>query len=184
MRPGTVLDVGCGEGADAVWLALAGWTVTAVDPSVVALERAEAAAAAAGVDITFVHAGLQTMPGGPGRHDLVSAQYAALRHDPDDTAIHALLDAVAPGGTLLAVHHDDFDPNHRNGHEHGHDDAHTGGEHDEERIDPADFVMPDDVVAHLDDGWDVEVHEVRERPGPLPGDAHHVRDVVLRARRR
>ncbi len=62
LPPGTALDVGCGEGADAIWLARQGWQVTAVDPSRVALDRAQAAAQAAGVEITWVHAGLLEMP--------------------------------------------------------------------------------------------------------------------------
>lgn len=49
--PGRALDVGCGEGADAIWLAAAGWQVTGVDVSDVALERAAAAAGDAGVTV-------------------------------------------------------------------------------------------------------------------------------------
>jgi 2-polyprenyl-3-methyl-5-hydroxy-6-metoxy-1,4-benzoquinol methylase len=114
--PGTALDIGCGEGADAIWLATRGWWVTAVDPSAVALDRAEVAARSAGVDVTWVHAGLLDMTGGPGVHDLVSAQYPVLRRDEDETAIQALLGAVAPGGTLLFVHQE-FDATHAADHD-------------------------------------------------------------------
>ncbi|MDT7576084.1 MAG: hypothetical protein QOH17_2417, partial [Pseudonocardiales bacterium] len=58
LRPGRVLDVGCGEGADAVWLAQQGWDVTALDVSQVALERAALHARQAGVTVRWVHAGL------------------------------------------------------------------------------------------------------------------------------
>lgn len=166
LAPGTALDIGCGEGADAVWLARRGWQVTAVEPSRVALDRAEAAALEAGVDITWVHAGLLEMPGGTGAHDLVSAQYPALPRADGDATIAALLDAVAPGGTLLVVHHD-LDPAHA----------------DEHGFDADDYLMPDDVAAHLDDGWQMEAHETRPRPEPVPADARHIRDIVLRARR-
>ena len=166
LPPGTVLDVGCGEGADAIWLAQQGWRVAAVDPSRVALDRAEAAARGADVEVTWVHGGLLDIPHGMGTYDLVSAQYTVLRRDDDDTAINALLAAVAPGGTLLVVHHQ-LDPAYVS--EHG--------------VDPAEYVMPGDVAAHLDDGWDLEVHETRPRPEPVPREAKHVRDVILRARR-
>ena len=199
-EPGTVLDVGAGEGADAVWLAEQGWTVTALEPSGVALSRARVQAEQADVHVTWIHAGVLEAAD-VGLHDLVSAQYPAI--PTSDAAIDALLAAVAPGGTLLFVHHDmeHHEHDHTAGHddpayaaehaagdhghvEHGHD-GHDGHDHDGPDFDPSDFVMPDDVVARLDDRWEVEVHEVRDRPpADLPEDAQHVRDIVLRARRR
>lgn len=167
LMPRTALDVGCGEGADAIWLARHGWQVTALDPSRVALDRARAAARAAHVDVTWVHAGLLEMPDGSGVHDLVSAHYPVLAHTDDNAAINTLVEAVAPSGTLLFVHHD-IGPTHG----------------DEHRFDPADHVMPADIAALLDDGWKIQVHETRPRTGPLPPDTRHVRDLVLRARRR
>src|SRR5688500_10780396 len=52
--PGRALDVGCGEGADALWLTGRGWTVTAIDISEVAVRRAQEAAARAGVDVEWL----------------------------------------------------------------------------------------------------------------------------------
>src|SRR5918994_5866470 len=49
LRPGRALDLGCGEGGDAIWLARHGWRVRAVDVSATALDRAAAEAATAGV---------------------------------------------------------------------------------------------------------------------------------------
>jgi len=117
LTPGTALDVDCGEGADASWLAQQGWRVTAVDISDVALERARRAARDVGVEVDARRVELAVDPL-PGRFDLVSVQYPALRHTPDDAAIRAILGAVALGGTLLVVghdlrgheHHPDFDP--------------------------------------------------------------------------
>ena len=166
LATGTALDVGCGEGADAIWLAQQGWRVTALDPSRVALDRAEAAAREADVTVRWVQAGLLGIPAGTVGYDLVSAQYAVLRHVEDDTTITTLLTAVAPGGTLVVVHH-----------ELGPTDAAEHG------FDPAEYVMPGDVAARLDDRWEIEVDETRPRVGPLPPDSRHIRDVVLRARR-
>ncbi len=165
--PGRALDVGCGEGADAIWLALRGWRVTALDVSEVALERARKAADDAGVDVEWLHAGLLDAPIGAERFDLVNAQYPALLRTPEHDAERALLAAVAPGGTLLMVHHD-FDVGHAE-------------EHD---FDPADYVQPADMLAMLDDDWILEVNETRPRDVRAGGGAHHHRDHVLRARRR
>ncbi|MGY1751533.1 class I SAM-dependent methyltransferase [Blastococcus sp. SYSU D01042] len=168
MTPGRVLDVGCGEGADAVWLAGQGWDVTGLEVSGVALERAARHAAEAGVAVTWVHAGLVEAALPPGSFDLVSAQYPALLRTPDAAAERALLAAVAPGGVLLLVHHAGME-------------THVP---EEGRPDPADYVWPSMVAAMLDDGWQVEVDEERPRVVPEGGaGAHHADDVVLRARR-
>ena len=168
LTPGRVLDVGCGEGADAVWLASRGWDVTALEVSGVALQRAAARAREAGVDVRWVHAGLAEAMLPPASFDLVSAQYPALLRTPDAAAERALLGAVAPGGVLLLVHHAGME-DHR-----PHDSA----------FDPADYVWPSMVAALLDDDWQVEVDERRPRVAPDGGaGAHHSEDLVLRARR-
>jgi SAM-dependent methyltransferase len=166
LNPGRALDVGCGEGADAVWLALRGWQVTALDVSRVAIDRATSLARDAGVEVTWMHAGLIEAALPAGAFDLVSAQYPALRKEPGAVAERTLLDLVAPGGTLLVVHHA-LDPEHR------HDDD----------FDPALYVLPADVRALLSEEWSVEVDERRPRAVSRGAGAHHVEDVVLRARR-
>lgn len=168
LEPGTALDVGCGEGADAVWLARQGWAVTALDVSTVAIERAALHAQEAAVAVQWVHAGLVAAPISPRGFDLVSAQYPALLRTPGADAERSLLAAVAPGGTLLVVHHADSGINHA---------EHHG-------FDPADYVHPADVAAVLDDDWQVEVDERRLRETPAGGaGAHHTHDLVLRVRR-
>jgi SAM-dependent methyltransferase len=109
LQPGNALDVGCGEGADAVWLSKQGWDVTALDVSEVALERAARHAEHAQVGVRWVHAGLVEASLPAGTFDLVSAQYPALLRSDDHDAERALLGAVAPGGTLLVVHHVNID---------------------------------------------------------------------------
>jgi SAM-dependent methyltransferase len=168
LKPGRVLDVGCGEGADAVWLARGGWDVTALDVSGVALERAAGHARDAGVTVHWVHSGLAEARLPPGSFDLVSAQYPALPRTPDAAAERALLAAVSPGGVLLLVHHAGME---------------TEPAHDRD-FDPADYVWPSMVAALLDDDWEVQVHEERPRIAPDGGaGAHHTDDLVLRARR-
>jgi len=100
---GTALELGCGEGGDAVWLAGRGWWVTAVDVSATALKRAATRAAAAGVaDRVDVqrHDLAQTFPAGA--FDLVSALYLHSPVEfPRDGVLQAAARAVAPGGVPL-----------------------------------------------------------------------------------
>ncbi|MCM2416910.1 class I SAM-dependent methyltransferase [Streptomyces sp. RKAG293] len=168
LTPGRVLDVGCGEGADALWLARGGWDVTALEVSSVALERAAGHARDAGLGVRWVHAELAHAALPQASFDLVSAQYPALLRTPDAAAERALLAAVAPGGVLLLVHHAGMDTR----------------QPDDSGFDPADYVWPRMVAALLDDDWQVEVDEQRPRLAPDGGaGAHHTDDLVLRARR-
>ena len=168
VAPGRALDVGCGEGADAIWLAEQGWQVTGVDVSQVALDRAGAAGRHAGVDVQWVCADVTVAPPTVSGYDLVSVHYPALRHSPDHAAIDALVDAVAPRGTLLVVGHYPLDPEF----------FRTRG------FDPADFVQPGDVAASLDDSWTIEADAPRPRTSPPPPGTPFTHDYVLRARRR
>ncbi|AVH20889.1 class I SAM-dependent methyltransferase [Nocardia cyriacigeorgica] len=163
LAPGQALDVGCGEGADARWLAEQGWKVTAVDVSRVALERA----AATSDEVAWSHADLTAVPPPPASFDLVSAHYFPIELEPDHATIRGLIDAVAPGGTLLVVGHDpaDFPPDHDHG------------------FDPRDYYQPEQVAELLGDDWTVLVNSARPRTRPGPPGTHHTSDVVLRAQR-
>jgi SAM-dependent methyltransferase len=108
LEPGTALDLGCGEGADAIWLAGQGWQVTGADISQAALDRAAAHAAEAGVTgrITWErHDFSRSVPKGP--FTLASAHFLhSPVDDSRDPALQAAAAAVAPGGTLLVVSHE------------------------------------------------------------------------------
>jgi SAM-dependent methyltransferase len=169
LTPGRVLDVGCGEGADAIWLAQRGWTVTAIDVSEVAVRRAREAAELAGATVEWISGDALQAPFPSGAFDLVSMQYPALPKAAGEAAVRTLLDTVRPGGLLLAVYHD-LDDEHR--------------EHMKSKgVDPADYVGADDLGGLLGDDFTVELHGVEPRIEPPP-DTPHIADVVLRARRR
>jgi SAM-dependent methyltransferase len=171
LKPGEALDAGCGEGADAIWLAAGGWTVTAVDVSAVALERGSHQAAAAGqgvaARITWQREDLQTWDPGPDRFDLVSAQFMHFPSPAIEAFHRRLAAAVRPGGTLLIVSHHP-------------DDLRAG------RIGHAGtFRLAEEIAAELaPPEWQVTVAEAFGRMAELEGERLHVRDTVLRAKRR
>jgi SAM-dependent methyltransferase len=169
LTPGGALDVGCGEGADAIWLARRGWTVTAIDVSDLAVCRAREAAELAGAAVEWVCGDALQTPFPARSFDLVSMQYPALPKASGEAAVRALLATVRPGGLLLAIYHD---LNH---------DHH---EHMKSRgVDPADYVGADDLAPLLGEDFTIELQAVEPRIDPPP-DTPHVADVVLRARRR
>jgi 2-polyprenyl-3-methyl-5-hydroxy-6-metoxy-1,4-benzoquinol methylase len=170
LPPGDALDVGSGEGADAIWLASRGWRVTAVDVSAVALERGACQAAAEGAEIagriTWQQHDMLSWDPGPERFDLVSAQFMHLPA-PAQELMHArLAAAVRPGGTLLVVGH-------------LHDEMHAHR--------PGHMFRPAEIIAAALDpaAWQVLVATTIERPGTGPdGEPMTVGDSVLRAVRR
>lgn len=167
MEPGRALDLGCGEGADAIWLAKRGWQVTGMDISGVALDRAREAASAAGVTVDWVNVDFVAEPPLEDAYDLVISFYPALLKTAGRAAVDALSGGVAPGGTLLFVWHADFDPERARRH----------------GIEPDDFLYAADIAPLLGDDWTIEVNEVRGRDTPSVGQSPHADDSVLRARR-
>ncbi|MFE7318343.1 class I SAM-dependent methyltransferase [Streptomyces sp. NPDC057555] len=171
--PGTALDLGCGEGADAIWLAGQGWRVTAVDVSGVALGRAAQHAAAAGVADRVDWQRRDLAASFPeGAFDLVSAHFL---HNPGEIfrekILRAATAAVAPGGVLLIVGHAGTPP-----WEHGH-------EQPVER-----FPTPAEVLAALalpEEEWEVQLSEesARTQTGP-DGQQVERTDATLKVRRR
>ncbi len=111
LTAGTALDIGCGEGGDATWLAEHGWAVTATDIAQGALDHTLATATERGVQdrITLERSDIRSWSAGGRTWDLVSSQYMHLLDDGMVPLVRELAAAVAPGGTLLVVGHHPFD---------------------------------------------------------------------------
>lgn len=173
LRPGPALDVGSGEGADAIWLAGRGWEVTAVDISSVALARAAGHAAGdpeSAQHISWAHHDLTDWVPPAGAFDLVSAQFMHLPGGARTALYRRLAAAVAPGGTLLIVGHHPSD-------------LATGAR----RPSLPDLLFTaEEIAAALDPAqWEFVVSEARPRPAEDPaGNPITVKDAVLRAQRR
>lgn len=165
---GRALDLGCGEGGDALWLAERGWQVTAVDISRTALDRGKAEARRRGLDVDWRQQDLaEGLPAGP--YDLVSAQFLQSPVDfPRMDVLRRAADEVAPGGVLLVVGHASVPP------------------WSQHRPDPA--LMPpaaqvlDDLA--FTDGWQVLKAEdvMRTATGP-DGEVGELLDSVVLLRR-
>ena len=170
VAPGTALDLGCGEGGDALWLAHNGWSVTAVDiaPSALAIGAAEQQP---GDDITWVAADLSDwVP--PRSYDLVSACFLHSTVDlPREEILRRAAAAVAAGGTLLVVGHTGAP----------HWDAPEGHHHHHA---PEELPTPDQVLESLElpDGeWEVLTNDLVERPDARLGTTV---DGILKLRRK
>ena len=143
LEPGTALDLGCGEGGDAIWLASQGWEVTAADISQAALDVAAGHAAEAGVTVVWERHDLSvSQPAGS--FDLVTTSFLHSKVElPRARILRAAAEAVGPGGTLLVV-------GHAPSAEHRH----------------VDLPGVDEVIAELalpEDGWQLAASGLRER---------------------
>jgi thioredoxin reductase/SAM-dependent methyltransferase len=169
---GRALDLGAGEGGDAIWLAEQGWSVTAVDLSAVALERGRDEAGRRGAEVAGridwqVHDILEWEP--PSRaFDLVSVHFLHLVQAERDRALRRCADAVAPGGTLLVVGHHPADV-----------EAAVGRSPAVER-----YFTAEDLAAELEGSWDVVAAEIRPRTTAGRDGRAAISDAVLVARRR
>jgi len=114
MTPGRALDLGAGEGRNAIWLAEQGWTVTAVDFSDVAVAKAETIASRRGVTVIWLVEDLLAYQPESGAYDLVALAYIHLPPAEWNRVLSSAQSALAPGGTLLVIGHDSS--NLRDGH--------------------------------------------------------------------
>jgi SAM-dependent methyltransferase len=173
LAAGTALDVGAGEGADAIWLARRGWRVTAVDISSVALDRAAGHAAAAGAEVAdrirWLREDILRWRPPEREYDLVSAQYMHLPAEDRRPVYARLAAAVADRGTLLIVGHHPSD-------------MHTTMPRPQQ---PDLFFTGEDLAAELGgDGWQIVTNVAAPREVTDPeGRTVTIRDTVFRARR-
>lgn len=174
LTPGTALDVGCGEGGDAIWLAARGWQVMAIDVSPVALERGAAEAAKLGPEIAgrirWRQADLMAWEPPTEQFDLVSAHFIHLPSRERDVAYRQMADIVRPGGTLLIVGHHPSDM-----------ELHIGrGNH------PDMMFTAEQLAAALPaDEWQLEFVGAPGREVTVPdGRRLTIHDAILRATRR
>lgn len=172
-RPGRALDLGCGEGADAIWLAERGWQTTGVDIADTALQRAARAASERGLDpdlVRWLHADLATWTP-DGRYDLITASFMQSPLDfPRADVLRRAVAAVAGGGHLLVV-------------------AHAAPPPWAKGLDPGThhFLSPEQEVVELaldDQEYTVVVAEERTRPATGPdGEEAELTDTVVLVRR-
>lgn len=167
LAPGEALDLGCGEGADALWLAGRGWRVTAVDFSRVALERGRAADAAQAV--SWLQADMLAWEPPADAYDLVSLHYVHIPPAERAALFGRLARAMRPGGTLLVV-------------------AHHPSDHETEVGRPAIadlYFTADEVAAMLPEGWDLLVSGTTPQTVTnREGKSLTIQDMVFKARRR
>lgn len=167
--PGRALDVGCGEGRNAIWLAGRGWHVVGVDFSERGLARAAQLASRAGVAdrVDFQRADVVNEALPAGSFDAVVVAYLQLAEGPRRAALRNAAAAVAPGGTLLVVAHDTT--NLTEG---------VGGPQDAEVL-----FSPDDVVADLAGLTEFVVQKAERVRRPVPGAERDAVDALVRLRR-
>lgn len=164
LAPGRALDLACGEGRNAVWLATQGWEVTGVDFSRAGLDKAHHLAQQHQVTAEWILADVTTYRPPPSGFDLVAILYLQLPAEPLAAALGNAVRALAPGGTLLLVGHDTS--NLARGH---------GGPQD-----PAVLYSPDDIVTNLD-GLVIDKAERVRRPVQTDQGTVEAIDALVRA---
>jgi len=168
LAPGRALDLACGEGRNAVWLAEHGWQAVGVDFSEVGLQKARELATSRGVNVEWVAANLLHYRPDPDAFDLVLVFYLQVPAADRRAILQAAVEAVAAGGTFLLVAHDSSNL------EHGY-----GGPQD-----PARLYTAHDVVTDIEGrGLLIERAERVERPVQTPAGERIALDALLRAHR-
>jgi SAM-dependent methyltransferase len=168
LAPGRALDLACGEGRNAVWLAERGWQSVGVDFSEVGLRKARELAASRSVHVEWVAADLLGYRPDPQTCDLVLVFYLQVPAADRLPILRTAAEAVTPGGTFLLVAHDSSNLHHG-----------YGGPQD-----PARLYTAHDVVSDIEGrGLHIERAERVERPVQTPDGERIALDALLRARR-
>ena len=163
LAPARALDIGCGEGRNAIWLASKGWQVRAVDFSALAIERGKERAAKLGLSIDWMVADATTLSL-PERFDLVMVVFLHTPAAERARWMECARDAVRNGGTFFYLGHDASNL------EHGH-----GGPRSSDVL-----CTPDDIV-HALPGFRIETATVVERSASAePGHRSVSKDAVAR----
>ena len=161
---GRALDLACGEGRNAIWLAELGWRVTAVDFSDVAIGKARQLAARRHVEVELLCADLLEYEPGRSAFDLVLLLYLQLPAAELRLVLSRAAAAVAPGGTFLLVGHDST--NLTDG---------VGGPSE-----PSVLYSPDDIVAEL---GGLEIEKAERVLRPVAGAERPAIDALVKGRR-
>ena len=168
LAPARALDLACGEGRNAVWLAKRGWRVTGVDFSEVGIEKARQLERAHGVHADWVVADLLAYEPEAQAFELVIVFYLQVPSEQRTPILRSAASAVAPGGMFLLVGHDASNI------EHGY-----GGPQD-----PAVLYTAQDVADDLaDSGLRVERVETVQRPVETPDGSRIALDSLVVATR-
>lgn len=164
LAAGRALDLACGEGRNAVWLAQRGWQVTGVDFSRVGLEKAARLAEQRGVAARWVLADVGDYVPGPRAFDLVAIVYLHLDPATTERVLRRAAAALAPGGTLFVVGHDPSNI----------EEGHGGPQN------PAILMTPEQIVAAVPE-LAIERAERVRRPVESAGEDVYAIDALVRA---
>ena len=170
LEPGRALDVACGEGRNAIYLAEQGWEVTAIDFSDVGIEKGAQIAERRGVKVNWM-VGDVAEATLPGDFDLVAVLYLHTDSASREVWLPKVIASIAPGGTFLYIGHDP--ENIARG---------VGGPQN------PDVLPGSDVICTYLDGFEIEFADVTERPVEHdPGHGNEASgialDTLVRARR-
>ncbi len=166
LPPGRALDLGCGEGRNALWFAGNGWDVLGVDFSEAAVDKARATARSNDLAARFEVGDVLTYPLASGEFDLVLIAYMQFAREPRLQLLDRAMQALTPGGTLLVVAHDLTNL------EQGYGGPQTSS-----------VLWSADETAEYLQGYSVEVAEVVERHVDTDDGPRVALDTLVRARK-